>query len=333
MVLAPAPGNYVRIYKGDSADNDYTNEPMQVVDRSSAKWGGLAARTVWRITDATKRIMNDSVTPVFQYDPAGGTTWQTLTPLEIWYGAGYIITAALAAPSVVRCQSGHYLMPTEIIGCATLTFDDKTSFEEVTCYGDTAIQRYPTITDWDAKIEAFVAKVQASATTTGGATNGNVKLSHVAGGTVGNGPTLTFTDTDQAAITITIASTDDITVDLATTAGTPSSTANQVIAALNAKAEVIALGLKAGLADGENGTGLCAAGGPWTLSGGRNVIDYSALKGTRPAFRFYVDFANSDQYDGFGYVTDVDWPGGPADVQKASITIQGTKYRLYHVRS
>jgi len=427
---------------------DYSNEAMESVDMSAAKWGGRAARTVWRITAAAKRMMDDSEVPVFRYDPAGGTTWEVLTPTEIWYGAGYIVTAALAEPSVVQCVSGHYLTPTQFFGCATKSFTDKTAMQEITCYGDTAVQRYPTITDWDGKLEAFVSKVQASATTTGGATNGNVKLYHAAGGTAGNGPTLTFTDTDQAVISITIAATDDITVDMATSGGTITSTANDVIAALNAKAEVIALGLKACLAEGENGTGLVAAGGPWTLSGGLDYMNFTgqtvqasatstgaaanghltvyhvaggtvgngitfdlqdnneatlgisvvatdivvSLKtsggtpistaneiiaalntnadflalglrakvkdgengsgvaadagpftlangsgakgflGSRAAFRFYTDYANGELYSGFGYISDVDWIGGPTDLLQAGLSIQGDKYQLRHVR-
>lgn len=333
MALTPMPGSYVRVYKGNSADNDYSSDPMQEVDLSAAKWGSLARYTVYRITDAAKRIMNDSAAPVFQKKIHGAGGWVTFTPTEIWCGVGYIICTALNSDDTVQCLSGKYLTPTEVFGCATLSFEDKTAFQECTCYGDLAIKRWPTIDDWDGKLEAFVAKVQASAVSSGGNANSHVKLSHVAGGTAGNGPTLAFTDTDQATITISIVNTDDITVDLATVAGTPVSTANEVIAALNAKAEVIALGLLAGLADGENGTGVVATSGPYTLAGGLNAIDYSALKGTRPAFRFYNDYANGDMYCGFGYVTDVELPGGSSDVQKASISIQGTKYRLYHVRA
>ena len=329
MALTPLPGSYVRVYTGTGTPSDYSNEAMEVVDMSGAKWGSRAARTVWRIAAVAKRIMDDSETPVFEYDPAGGTTWETLTPLEIWYGSGYIVTAALAAPSVVQCKSGHFLVPTEFFGCATKSFTDKTAMKEITCYGDTAIKRFPTIDDWEGKLEAFVSKVQASATTTGGATNGNVKLYHVAGGTAGNGPTLTFADTDQATLTIAIAATDDITVDLATTAGTPVSTANEVIAALNAKAEVIALGLKACLADGENGTGVCAAGGPFTLASGAGT---KGFLGSRAAFRFYTDYTNGEMYNGFGYISDVDWTGAPADLLQAGLTISGDKYKLWHVK-
>lgn len=331
MSLSPQPGDYVRVYGGSGSDSDYSDEAMEEVDLSAAKWGGYAANTVWRITDAAKRILDDSEAPVFQYDPAGGTTWQTLTPTEIWYGAGYIITADLGATAVVRCHSGHYLTPTEFFGCATKKFTDKQTLADVTVYGDTAIQRYPTLDDWDGSLEAFVAKVQASLTTSGGATNSHIQLRHLAGGVAGNAMSLTITDTDQATLTVSVVA-NDITVDLATTAGTPVSTANQVIAAINANADCKALGVHAYIPAGETGVGVVATAVKASLAGGLDKISYEDLKGTRPAFRFYTDFANGEMYVGFGYITDIDWIGGPADLIKAGLTIQGQKYKLRRVK-
>ncbi len=331
MVLSPQPGDFVRIYTGRGADNTYANEAMEEVDLSAAKWGGYAANTVWRIADATKRIMNDSVAPVFQYDPDGGTDWEALTPSEIWYGAGYIITADLGASAVVRCQSGKYLTPSEIMGCATKTFTDKTVMKECTCYGETSVSRVPTIDDWEASLEAFLAKKQAELTTSGGAANSHITLRHTPGGDAGNDITLTITDTDQAALSVSV-STNDITVDLDTSGGTPISTALEVIAAINADADCQALGVKAFIPSGESGAGVVSAAVQASLSGGLDKIAYEDMKGTRPAFRFYTDFANGEMYVGFGYVADVDWVGGTQDLLQAGLTVQGTKYKLRRVR-
>ena len=331
VAVSPKPGDYCRVFKGSGSDSDYSSEPMEVVDLSAVKWGGHAARTVWRITAAAKRIMNDTEAPVFQYDPAGGTAWEALTPLEIWFGAGYIVTAPLAAPSVVKCLSGHYLTPTEFFGCATRSFVEKTLMEEDTAFGSEAVTRFPTVDDWDGKIEAFSAKKQAEVLSTGGVANSHVQGYHRAGGVAGNGPTLTFADTDQAVLSVAVAD-DDITVDLKTSGSNPVSTATEVIAALNASAAVQALGLWFVLPSGENGSGVVAAAGPFTFAGGADALAFQTMKGTRQLFQWYGDYANGDQHVGFGYVVDVDWIGKPTELLKAGLTVQGTKYPLRHVR-
>lgn len=331
MSLSPQPGDYVRVYGGRGTPSDYSNEAMEEVDLSAAKWGGYAANTVWRIADATKRIMDDSETPVFQYDPDGGTDWEALTPTEIWYGAGYIITADLGASAVVRCASGHYLTPTEFFGCATKKFNDKVAMQEITAYGDTAVQRAPTLEDWDGSIEAFVAKRQAELTTSGGAANSHFILRHTDGGVAGNNKTLTITDTDQAALSVSVSS-NDITVDLKTSTGNPVSTAAEVVAAINANADCQALKIHAIIKPGETGAGVVSAAVQASLSGGLDKIAYEDLKGTRAAFRFYTDFDNGEMYVGFGYISDIDWIGGPADFLKAGLTIQGHRYKLRRVK-
>lgn len=331
MSLTPQPGDYVRVYGGLGSPNDYSDEAMEEVDLSALKWGERPANTVWRITDAAKRIMDDSEAPVFQYDPAGGTDWEALTPTEIWYGAGYIITADLGASAVVRCHSGHYLTPSEFFGCATKKFTDKVAMQEITAYGDTAIQRAPTLEDWDGSIEAFVAKRQAELLTSGGAANSHILLRHTAGGVDGNDLTLTITDTDQNALSITVNG-DDITVDLKTSGGNPVSTAREVVAAINANAACRAMKVRAYIPPGETGAGVVAAAVQASFAGGLDKIAYEDLRGERLAFRFYTDFDNGEMCVGFGFVSDIDWIGGPADFLKAGLTIQGHRYRLHHVR-
>jgi len=330
--LSPKPGDYVRVYKGSGSDSDYSDEPLEEVNLSASKWGSYARYTVYRITDADKRILNDTVAPVFQKQVHGAGEWSAITPSEIWYGAGYIVlSAALNNDDLVRCHSGHYLTPTEFFGCATRTFTDKTNTQECTCYGDTSIERAPTTDDWDGKIEAFSAKKCAEATSSGGASNRHIRGIHRTGGAAGNSITYDLQDNDAAALAVSVIG-NAITVDLDTAAGSPISTATEVIAALNADADVQALGVHFELPSGEDGSGVVADSGPYTLSGGSDAIDFSAMKGTRHAFRFYGDYANGDMHVGFGFVSEVDWTGGPSDLLKAGLSIQGHGYPIKHVR-
>ena len=69
---------------------------------------------------------------------------------------------------------------------------------------------------------------------------------------------ITITDTDQASTTVSVSG-NAITVDLETDAGTPVATAQEVIDAINADADVITLEVVATLADGEDGTTVMAA--------------------------------------------------------------------------
>ena len=330
MSLAPIPGSYVRVLLGSGAENTYTNEAMEEVDLSAAKWSGHAANTVWRIADVAKRIMSNSVAPVFQYDPDGGTDWEALTPTEIWYGAGYIITADLGATAVVRCQSGKYLTPSTLIGCDVVDTTDKTECKECTACGDSAKARYPVIDDWEANLEAFVAKKQAELTTSGGAANSHINLRHLAGGTGGNSITLTITDTDQAVLSVAVAG-NDITVDLKTSGGTPNSTANEVIAAINTDADCQALGVHAFPVAGETGAGVVAAMVQTALAGGLGYVDFVGLKGVQAAFRFYNDYDSGEMYVGFGYIAEVKWLGKPEDLIKAGLKVMGHGYQLRHV--
>ena len=250
MALTPMPGDYVRVYRSTGADQNYADEAMQEVDRSAAKWGSQARYTIYRITAAAKRMMNDTALPGFEvnFNSAG---WVTMPACwaDIWYGTGYIDisgksnlnsfydwepnssldsclnstleSGALVAADAIRCHTGKYLAATEVLGCATRSFEEKDATQDVTSFGDMAIARFPTISDWSGKLEVF-----------------------------------------QDSVTPT---------------------------------------------------------------------DWSTIKASRVAFRFYRNFSTSDMHAGFGYISDVDWIGGPASLLKCGPSIVGKKYKLRHV--
>lgn len=184
MALAPMPGDYVRVYRSTGADQDYADEAMQEVDRSAAKWGSRARYTIYRITAAAKRMMNDTAAPAFEVNFAGAG-WVTMPSCwaDVWYGTGYIDVSsisdlnsyydsqlnsalddclnstleitALVAADAIRCHTGKYLAATEVLGCATRSFVEKDASQDITSFGDTAIARFPTISDWSGKLEVF----------------------------------------------------------------------------------------------------------------------------------------------------------------------------------
>lgn len=295
---------------------------MEEVDLSAVKWGSHAAHTVYRVADATRRIMNDTAVPVIHVDGS------PVTPSEIWYGAGYVVFGTpLVGTEAVLVHTGKYLTPSEFFGCATRSFVDKTKFQECTAYGDTAIAREPTTVDWDGKIEAFHAKKCSELTTTGGASNSHIKLVHISGGVAGDLVSLeiaTPSGSDPIAVSVTDAA---ITVTPPTGA-----TAIQCIAALNASGDVEGLAIRADIPSGENGSGAVGNFTHTHLAGGADVLNFASMKGVRHAFRFYGDYANGDMYVGFGFVSDIDWIGGPEDLLKAGLTVQGHGYPLRHVR-
>jgi hypothetical protein len=322
MPLTPLAGSYVDVYYGTGTASDYSSEAMEAVTMV-----GYVARQVFRITDATKRIMHDSVAPVFKLD-AG-----VVTPSEIWYGAGYIVFAAAQSAGTMTCYTGKYLVPSRVFGCVARSVTDKVTMVDITCYGDTAAKRYPTIKDWDGKLDAFVAAQNAELKTIGGNANSHFILRDLAGGTAGNAKSLTITQGTNLAVTL---STHDVAVVLATAGNT----ANQVINAINTCADVIADGMMAYPVPGETGTGNVAvlshqhlnettAGATGTA--GSAAIDFTALKGTRLVMRWYTNSTSGMAQVGYGIFDSLDWVGGPADLLKCSISMSGGQYPLRSV--
>lgn len=331
MSLVPQPGSYVQILYGAGSESTYANEAMSEVNLYTARWGFKARYTVYRITTAARRILTDTATPIFQKQVHGAGDWVALTPSEIWYGAGYIVlSAALNNDDLVRCSSGKYLTPTTLIGCVERNLTLSRKQEDVTCYGDTAVMRAGSITDWNASLTALYAKKCAEISSAGGAADSHIRVIHELGGVAGNGTTIDLQDNDAASLTVSVVAT-DIVVDLDTNAGSPISTASEVCAALNASAAVKALHLRAELVDGENGTGVVADSGPYTLAGGLDQIDFDALVDETVAFRFYSVYSAGDMQVGFGKIESIDWQGGPSDMLKAGLSVVGAKYQMHHV--
>ena len=334
MSLNPLPGSYVQVLHGAGSESSYSSEAMQEVNLYSARWGFKPRYTIYRITTAARRIMTDTVAPVIQKKVHGAGDWVTIAASEytVWYGAGYIeITTPLNDDDTVQCLSGKYLTPTILLGCAENKLTKKRTTQECTVFGNTAVARKGTIQDWSSSLSCFYGKQCAEISSSGGVANSHVRIIHEPGGLAGNGATIDFQDTDAAALSVSVTD-DDIVVILDTDMGSPISTALEVVAALNQKAEFVALGLRAELVSGESGAGVVADSGPYTLAGGQDEIDFDTLQGEVVAFRFYGDYISTgDMFVGFGKIESIDWQGGPVDLLKAGLSVVGAKYPLWHV--
>lgn len=330
MVVAPLPGSYCRIeYAPLGSNSEISDEAMQEVDMASL---GYPAHTVYRITDISKRCLHDNEVPVFQADTGGNGIFEAITPAEVWYPAGYIVLdVPRGASDVVRCHSGHYVAPTYLFGCVTRTFEDKTIMEEKTCYGDTTIKRHPKYDDWTSKLEVFFAALQAELLTTGGNVDSHVHLLHDAGGTAGNTYSLEMTNPGgNGPISVALNDT-EIVVTLARSGGVITSTARNVIDAINACAEIRAEHIHAELPADEGGTGIVAALAKTFFSGGLDPIDFSSMKGETVIMRYYNNYCTGLMHVGYGVFEQLDWAGKPTDLLKCGVSISGARHRLYQV--
>ena len=334
MTLAPQIGSYVQIAYGTGEENDYSSEAMEEVDMSSADYGFLDRYTVYRIADSNKRVMTDSATPVFQKRVHGTGDWTNIdaSAYTVWYGAGYIVLdSPLNSDDTVRCYSGKYMVPNILIGCSERQLTLSRQQVDVTCFGDSAYMRSGTVSDWKASLTAFYAKRCAEVTTESGPANSHVRIIHASGGTSGNGATIDFQDNNSSTLSVSVVD-DDIVVDLKTVDGSPVSTALEVIGALNSNEDFIDLGMRAELAPAENGTGIVADSGPYTLSGGSEEIDFDSMMNDVVAFRFYDVYCTGKMFVGFGQIESIEWQGGPGDVLKCGLSVVGAKYPIYRVK-
>ena len=327
MTLGPIPGSYVQCYYAPPASTQaYTpSETMEEVNLSPI----YPRYSIYRIAAAAKRCIDDTVAVVFKLGP-NGSNFAVVVPDEIWYPAGYIrfITPKLST-DVLECYSGNYLVPSLIFGAASRTMNSSTTTDDVTCFGDTAISRYPKIDDWKAKVDVFIAKNQASYTSSGGAANSNWTITHLPGGsTIGNDCSIELVAPSDEALSVTV-TTHATVVNLAK-ATNITTTAALLVAALNSNADFRALGLIANIAPGQDGTGIVAVLGHTHLTGGLNAIDYDALKKLKMIFRWYTNTNTTDMWSGYGFIEQVDFVGKPTDHHKASLTISGSQYPSYH---
>ena len=310
------------IYTTSGTTASYSDEAMNEVDMTSL---GYPRYTVYEITDATKRYIDRSVTTVFQVQPGGIGGFSTLTGTVEYAGGRIVLSTPRGSSDVVRIHSGDYFTTiTKVMGASVSKLTTGPTLVEVPLLGDAYVRRYPVLRDFSLSVDAFLVLTQAEYTTTAGGANANLKFKHVAGGTGGNTYTVDVVDPlGDGALTVSVAGT-ATTITLAYASGAVTSTALQVMSAVNSSPECKAIGLIAELPSGSTGAGLMVdEGGAATLSGGLDYNDFEDLYGDPLILMLYVNTSNDTRMEGYGYIETEDWTFDPKNVIMETINFKG----------
>ncbi len=298
MTLTPQRGELGAIYLASGSNNEYSDEAMSNVDLTA---DGYAAYTVYEITSATKRYMNDDEVPTFEADTAGNGTFVAITPAEIQYCGGRIIlSTARGSTDVVRCATGHYLTVTQFLGALNWSLSQSWKTEAYMHLGDSCQSEALVHKQWEATTEAHWMATQATYTTTGGNANSHITMTHEPGGDDGNNVSIELDDPGTTSSLLVSVVGKDIVVTLAYATGAITTTATQLAAALCVPA-VLALGITAKVKDGETGAGIVADLAHTHLAGGLDPENYGESS-DKVVVVLYTNSTNDSRYEGFGVI-------------------------------
>jgi hypothetical protein len=326
MVTTPHNCNLCAVYTTSGATGDLTTtETLQHVDLSSE---GYEKFTVYEITDATKRYLSKSAVPVFEADIGGAGIYSTVSPTKIEYAGGRIYLAtARGATDKVRCVSGKYFTTiTALLGGSVSRLTYSPTLVEVPLLGDSYVRRFPTVTDWSFSVDAYKCKGVAEFSTTDGA-NKDLTFYHAPGGTAGNSYSIKLTTPVGAGSIIVAVAGTDVEVTLAATAGPVlTSTANDVMAAINADGACADIGFRARLATGSTGVGIMTDQAKQSLTGGLNAQDHTAKNRVPLIVIFYTSTSGDARYEGYAYLETIDFNYDPKSVQLETLNFKGTDW-------
>jgi hypothetical protein len=293
MVLAPTHGYIGSVYLARGSNNNYSDEPMSEVNLLS---DGYPRYTVYEITNAAKRYMNDDSTPTF----ASTGTLPTIARIEHCGGRVIFATPAGSGSDVITCATGHYLTVTEFMGVLNWNLSQSWKEEAYMHLGDSCQSSALIHKQWEATSDAHWMNTQAALTTTGGNANSHITLTHVPGGEDGNNYSLTLVDPGTTgSLSVSILG-KAITATLAYATGAITTTAIQLAAAINCPA-VLAAGIVATVADGETGAGIVAELSETNLAGGLDAEDYSS-ETSKVVVVLYTNESGDKRYEGFGII-------------------------------
>ena len=323
MVTAPKSTVLCALYTTSGAQGDLTNEAMSNVDLTTE---GYTAYTVYEITDATKRYLPRSATYVFEADTSGDGKFATVTPTKVDYPGGRIyLSAARNSDDVVRCASGkYYTTITPLLGASVSRLNFTPQLVEVPLLGDSYVRRVPTVTDWTFSVDAYKCLGVAEYTTALAGSNNDLTFYHAPGGTAGNSITIELSDPGvDSPLSVAVAG-NVVTVTLAYASGAVTSTANEVMALVNADGKCNTLNFKAKLAPGNIGTGkMATTGGAKSLTGGLAAQDHTAKKGVELIAIFYYSTSGDARYEGYCQYESEDWTFDPKSVQIEALSFKG----------
>lgn len=319
--VTPIVPSLAAIYTTSGTTAALSDEAMQEVDMTSL---GYPRYTVYEITAATKRYLDRSVAPVFQHDSGGDNNFVTQTGTVEYAGGRIVLSTPRGSSDVVRCHSGSYFTTiTKIFGASVSKLNNGRSLVEVPLLGDAYVRRAPTLTDFDMSVDAFMVLNQAEKLTTAGGANANLLFKHLAGGTAGNSYTVNIVDPgSDGSLSVSVSGT-ATTITLAYATGAVTSTATQVMGAVNSKPECRAIGLAAILPAGSTGAGLMQDEGPLTLTGGLDANDFYSIYGVPLIVMLYTNTSNDTRMEGYAYIESEGWTFDPKNVVSETLTFKG----------
>jgi hypothetical protein len=302
------------------------NEAMSELDWSAL---GYPAKTVYEITDASKRYLARSAVPTFEVDDGGG--FDPLTPAEIQYAGGVIILSTpLAGSYTVRCATGtYYTTQTTLLGGTVARLTSGPQLQDVTLLGDGYVRRYPTVNDFSFTLDTFALKTEATYTTTGGNANSHIVFEHALGGVAGNSYSITMVDPAGDSPLSVAVSGKDVTVTLAYATGAVTSTANQVIQAIHDSPGCALINFTASKSGSETGAGIVAALGKQSLTGGLDAADHTAKQGVTLIVSMYSNTSNDTRWEGYCYLESIDSGFDPKSVLTENLSFKGDD-KLYY---
>lgn len=297
-----------------------TNEAMSELNWTTL---GYPRYTVYEITDATKRYLARSAVPTFQSSTG---SWTTLTPAEIQYAGGVIILSSpLTSGHSVRCATGtYYTTISDLLGGSVARITNGPQLAEVPLLGDAYLRRCPTIKDYTMTLDTFAMKTEATYTTAGGS-NKDLTFKHSAGGVAGNSYTITYVDPGLASQSLAVTvSGKAVTVSLATNGSkTITSTALQVMNAINASPDCNFINFVAQLAVGSTGAGVVAAFGAQSLTGGLDPTNHTAKFGVTLIVQVYFSTSADSRLEGYAYLESIDSGYDPKNVITENLSFKG----------
>lgn len=289
MVLSITVGKVAALRICSGASDTLSDEAMSEVNLSADPSSYRPRYTVYEITDAAKRNLDDGTVPVFQVSDGGTAAYTTLTTQKVEYpDCRVYLATALASADVVRCHSGKYIAPSSVTGVKDISFEGGWDAEKLMFLRDTAKTTILKQKEWTANVNTVMVKTCASLTTDMTGSNNDIVFTHTPGGTSGNDITITISAPGAGALAVTVAGT-DITIGPNT-----SSTAKQVVEAVNRSGMVQDLGVHADLKAGETGAGTLAAMSQTSLAGGLEPTDWTEITGSAGTVtavaEFYADY-------------------------------------------
>ena len=320
--VSPIVPTLAAIYKTSGTTAAISDEAMNEVNMTSM---GYPRYTVYEITNAAKRYMDRSVTPVFQHDTGGDNNFVTQTGTVEYAGGRIVLSTPRGSDDVVRCHSGSYFTTIEkIFGASVSRLTNGPTLVEVPLLGDTYVRRKPTLRDFSLSVDNFMVLNQAEVTSTADAANGHLKFKHVTGGTGGNSITVDVNDPGSDGVLSVTASGNAITITLAYSSGAVTSTANEVLALFNATPDVIALNVIAEHPSGSTGAGKMAdSSGALALAGGLDANNFYTIYGTPLIAMLYVNTSTDQRMEGYCYLETEDWTFDPKEVVSETLNFKG----------